>query len=168
MSTKKDRSIHDRILHVMKTLKYSEAQFARRLGASKSAIINVVKGNEDPSYSLINSLTAILPVSKEWIFLGKGQPFTTKKLDEFMADAEVEHKHRDVDVDLNKRIKLIRSNAGLNQTLFANELDVTRDVVTGIENFRSSPSIALVKRIASKMNINLMWIITGEGAMMKR
>jgi DNA-binding XRE family transcriptional regulator len=106
-------------------------------------------------------------VSKEWLFLGKGQPFTTKKLDQYYADADVEYNHREVDVELNKRVKLVRSGAGLNQTLFANELKVGRDVVTGIENFRSSPSIALAKRIVDKFDVNPMWLIYGQGSMRK-
>lgn len=164
-TNKSSEQIHDRILFVMRTLKYDEAGFARKIGVSKPAVISVITKKEDPSYAMIKNITQIMPVSQEWLFLGNGKPFTVEELSPYKSGAEVTDNHRDLDEDINNRVKVVRMQSGYTQTLFAGELKVSRDVVTGIETFRTSPSAALIKRLVLKFGVNPSWLILGEGEM---
>ncbi len=170
MKTKKGKveQIADRIAFVMKTLKYDESSFARKIGVSKPAVISVIANKEDPSFAMIKNITQILPVAQEWLFMGAGSPWTTNDLSKYKSDAKPEENHRDVDEDINNRMKLIRMNSGYTQALYAGELKVSRDVITGIESFRTSPSASLIKRVCEKFHISPSWVILGDGDMITK
>lgn len=157
--------IHDRIHLVMRTLKYDEAAFARKIGISKPAVVSVLQKKSNPSYAMINNITQILPVSQQWLFMGSGEPWTVKDLAAYKSDAKVEDSHRDVNEEINNRVKIIRMQSGHTQALFAGELKISRDVITGIETFRTSPSAALIYRISETFLVNPNWIIRGDGDM---
>jgi transcriptional regulator with XRE-family HTH domain len=166
MEKKKGKSvgqIHDRISMVMKTLKYDEASFARKIGVSKPAVITVITKAGDPSYAMIKNIATILPVSQEWLYMGTGTPWTVSDLTKFKSDSGPEDSHRDVDEGINNRMKMIRMHLRFTQAMFAGELKISRDVITGIETFRSSPSAVVIKRVCLNFHISPTWIILGEG-----
>jgi DNA-binding XRE family transcriptional regulator len=162
-SNKSTEQIHDRITLVMKTLKYDEAGFARKIGVSKPAVITVITKAGDPSYAMIKNITTILPVNQEWLYMGTGNPWTVNDLSKHKSDAEPEDNHRDVDEGINNRVKMIRMDLAYTQAQMAGELKISRDVITGIETFRTSPSAVVIKRLWSKFNINPLWLVTGDG-----
>lgn len=157
---KEQTTINQRVRYVMDALDYDEARFARRIGVSKGAVTNVVSNNEDPSYAMLKNITTVLPVSKEWLMLGTGKPWT--------SDSWRSYKESDphaVDKELNNRFREIRESENLSQTLFAAELGVTRDVVCNIENLRSSPSINVLKLLHKNFKINPYWVMYGDKPM---
>lgn len=161
-------TINERIKFIMESFDGEEGKFAKRIGVSKSALINVIKNNEDPSYALLRNVTTVLPVSKEWLILGKGKSFTVESVAKWKkAGGKYDEGHHAVDKAVNDRMKEIRLMQNMSQTIFASELGVTRDVISNIENDRSSPTISMLKALQKEFKINPMWIISGEKPMKK-
>ncbi len=61
------------------------------------------------------------------------------------------------------RIKTIRTQKGLTQTKFADELCVSRPFISNVERNINIPSKSLIKLISITFNINEDWIKTGVG-----
>jgi DNA-binding XRE family transcriptional regulator len=158
-------TINQRVKYIMDQLEYEEGNFSRKVGVSKGALINVIKNNEDPSYALLRNITTVFPVSQKWLLLGEGKPWTKDNLEKFKAGDGYEESHHEVDTDVNARFKEVRSSNDFSQTIFASELGVTRDVVAGIENNRTSPTISMVKTLHSRFGVNPMWLIYGDTPM---
>jgi transcriptional regulator with XRE-family HTH domain len=137
--------------------------FAKKIGSSKSAIINVLSAtrNDDPSFKMIKSIVSIFPVSEEWLLLGNGNPFTLKDIEEYKY-SEQQYEPL-LDSEVNARVKAIRYDLGVSQALFADSIGTTRDVVSFIESNRSSVTIPLLKRIVKKHKVNPVWLLFGEG-----
>lgn len=160
-------TINDRIRYVLETFDTDETRFAKRVGASKAAIINVTKNNEDPSYALLRNITTVLPVNQEWLILGKGKPFTIDNISKWKrGGGKYEEGHHGVDKAVNDRMKEIRMIKNMSQTVLAAELGVTRDVISNIENDRTSPTISMIKALHKDHGINPMWILYGDKPML--
>lgn len=59
----------------------------------------------------------------------------------------------------------IRKSLGLNQTQFAEQLDMSRNFINRMENGEFQPSNRTIADICRKFSINENWIHTGEGEM---
>lgn len=68
-------------------------------------------------------------------------------------------------MSLGERIKLVRRNAGLNQTIFGNKIGVTQVTITNYERNKETPSKRTLIAIANTFNINLEWLESGVGEM---
>ena len=66
---------------------------------------------------------------------------------------------------MNTRIKLIRKNAGLTQTTFADRIGVKQNTVALYEAGTCNVSDAVVKMICREFSINESWLRSGEGDM---
>lgn len=64
---------------------------------------------------------------------------------------------------MNDRIKLIRSNAGLTQTGFAEKLNISQNYVWMIEKGERLPSDRTIKDICRIFNVDEVWLRTGAG-----
>lgn len=158
--------VKDRIKLVMKEFKYDPVEFAALVGASVKAVENVIAGERNPSFTMIENICRLLPVSEEWLFLGKGnKPFTVteKNLKPYINGSEDLDSHRDIDEAMNRRIRQVRINVGLTQAIFAGNLKVTRDVISALEVGKTAPSANFIKRMAIKYGVNPIWILFGEG-----
>lgn len=157
------KSVNDRIEFVRRTLEYPISSFARKVGGSKSAMINVLSAtkNDDPSFKLLKNITTVFPVSDKWLLVGDGEPFTVDDLEPWKYAERVDELA--LDVEVNARIKMIRMESELSQALFADSIEATRDIVSFLENNRTAATIPLVKRISKKYNVNLYWLLFGEG-----
>jgi DNA-binding XRE family transcriptional regulator len=161
----KELTINERIKLVMDTFGYDEVKFAKKVGASKVGIINVIQNNFDPTYALLRNITTVFPVSQEWLIIGKGKPFTVESVGKWKSMDKQGESHYAVDRDVNRRVKEVREMNNLSQTLFASELSVTRDVISNIENDRNSPPIAIIKSLRSVFRVNPMWLLYGDKPM---
>ncbi len=156
-------SINDRIEYVRRSLEYPLSTFAKKIGGSKSAMINVLSDSksEDPSFKMIKAIVKIFPVSEVWLLLGTGQPFTVDDISDFKYS---ENQHiSQLDPEINARVLQIRGELGLSQALFADSLGVTRDIISFVEINRTMVTTTLVKKLIKKYKINPMWILFGEG-----
>jgi len=67
-------------------------------------------------------------------------------------------------MELGERLKKVRENLGFNQSEFSEELDdITRGTISNWERENSSPSIKYLTILNQKFNININWLLTGEG-----
>jgi DNA-binding XRE family transcriptional regulator len=73
-------TIHRRINFLIDALNMNESTFARRTGASRATIINVISGKCDPTYALIRNIITVFPVNQKWLILGVGPTFKTDDL----------------------------------------------------------------------------------------
>lgn len=155
-------SIANRIREIIIQLGYNNDlnAFARKIGASKNAIVNVWS-KKNPTMSMLENIHEIFPVDKEWLFTGKGDPWIADPKPFKLENTEVDH--REVDVDINNRIKSIRIQNGYTQAIFAGELNINRDIVSSIENLRTSANANIIKRMVAKFKVNPYWVLFGSG-----
>lgn len=64
---------------------------------------------------------------------------------------------------ISKRIKGIREKANMSQQEFGKYLGVSRDVIGNIEYGRVAPKEPFLSLLCSVFNINMNWLLTGEG-----
>jgi len=67
---------------------------------------------------------------------------------------------------IGERVKEIRKQNHLNQKMFANELGISQNHVSNIENGNENPSSSLLKLLCLKFNIDEAWLIEGVGSPM--
>lgn len=66
-------------------------------------------------------------------------------------------------MELNERIKKIRTDADLTQKEFGEKIGVGRIYVSGWETNQVEPGKARLFVIAEKFSVNIDWLLTGEG-----
>ena len=65
--------------------------------------------------------------------------------------------------NLNERIKLLRKQLNISQEEFANKLGITKQAISNIENAKSAPSIGVLYIMHDELDVNLNYIIAGNG-----
>ena len=65
---------------------------------------------------------------------------------------------------IGERITLIRTDAGLTMTAFAERLNLSKSSISVAENDKSNLSKRAIIDICEKFNVNQEWLETGEGA----
>lgn len=66
---------------------------------------------------------------------------------------------------MNKRLKEIRQELGLNQEAFSSKIGIARSHVSSIENGSRMLTDRTIKDICREFNVNETWLRTGEGDM---
>lgn len=64
---------------------------------------------------------------------------------------------------MNERIKLIREKAKQSQETFGEHIGITRSSVSLLESGKRQPSDQTIKLICSEYDINIDWLLTGNG-----
>lgn len=155
-----------RIDYIRVKLEYPENQLARLLGSRKETVVSICSGKTEPTLTFLKNLIASLPVSESWVFMGG------PKEDAFVESIEDHIYNEDIGLSKNKeyttedyiaRFKFIRSRTELTQSQFAVQVGVSRDVISAIENGRQTAPLYVIKALATKYDVNLHWLITGEG-----
>jgi DNA-binding XRE family transcriptional regulator len=91
----------------------------------------------------------------------EGDKFTEKDVSEYpFRKRGVGEKVNPV---INKRIRIIREDLNLSQTMFASELKLPRHTIANIENNKQNISATLMEKLILKYNVNLNWFIIGTG-----
>lgn len=70
-----------------------------------------------------------------------------------------------INVDIWKRLKEIRIEAGLNQDQMADHIGVHKQTLSRYERGTLTPSNRRLDSICEEFNINPLWLLTGEGEM---
>jgi transcriptional regulator with XRE-family HTH domain len=65
--------------------------------------------------------------------------------------------------NIGKRIKSIRKLLNKSQEQFASDLSISKQAVSNIENSKSMPSISLLSKLLVDLNVNINYILSGEG-----
>lgn len=66
--------------------------------------------------------------------------------------------------NVGERIKKVRTILKMSQQDLANELNVTKQAISNIENSKCAPSLALLSKLLIDYNVNLNFIIGNLGA----
>jgi transcriptional regulator with XRE-family HTH domain len=66
-------------------------------------------------------------------------------------------------IGVKDRIAQVRKQAGINQTDFAEKLNLTKNYISLIENGNRIPSDRTITDICREFNVNEVWLRTGEG-----
>ena len=66
----------------------------------------------------------------------------------------------------NKRFKEFRNKIRYSQTELAKKIGVSSAFISLIENGNSNPSIESLSKIAKAFDLNISWLLTGEGEML--
>ena len=68
-------------------------------------------------------------------------------------------------MDINDRIKEVRTQSGLTQTAFAEKCGLGRDVISNIELHRNTVTKLYIKLVVDNFGVNEEWLINGTGDM---
>ena len=68
---------------------------------------------------------------------------------------------------IGERLALIRQNAGLTMTAFAEKLNLSKSTISLAENNKQALSVRVIVDICEKFNIRREWLETGEGEMLQ-
>ena len=67
--------MNERIKMIRKSLKYTQKEFAKKIGANRTTIVFIEKGTSNPSNLIISSILEKFNVNKEWLEDGVGDMF---------------------------------------------------------------------------------------------
>lgn len=68
-------------------------------------------------------------------------------------------------MEINDRVKEVRTSLGLSMTKFGESIGISKDMVANIEYSRVDVKPAVIKLICSTHNIKEEWLLTGSGDM---
>lgn len=66
---------------------------------------------------------------------------------------------------LAENLKKVRQELGLSVAKFADKLEMSASTLTGYERSERTPSLQLFTQLYKKLNVNLNWLVSGEGEM---
>lgn len=165
---KKLDSIGDRVEYLRCALGFPLNAWTTKIGTNPNFFQKVVKEGATPTMNMLNNVLKVLPVSKEWLFLGQGQPFTADDVSPYVHTSVKDRRKEQINHEINDRFRVIRQDKGLSQVLFGNDLGVTKDVVASIENKRQNVSVHIIIELAKKFDVNELWMLYGTGNKYKK
>lgn len=66
---------------------------------------------------------------------------------------------------IGSRLKSVRKSLNLNQEKFSKKLNIKREMLSRYENDKNQIPNQIVQNIHKKFNVNISWLLTGEGEM---
>lgn len=69
------------------------------------------------------------------------------------------------DNKLNERIKILRKSLNLTQKDLGDKLGLKPNTISDLENGKTTATEQNIKLICRELNVNYMWLVTGEGDM---
>lgn len=160
--------IHNRIAFIIRELGYPAPLFARKLGVSIPSVKRVIEKKADPSYQMLSNIVRMFPVNPDWLFAGSGTPWSGD-IEEFKyhEDTGLTTIPKEANEEINTRIRNIRLYLGISQASFGNELKLSRDIISAIENFRQNVTGYMLVALRDKYNVNFNWLFYGDGNMFR-
>ncbi|MGE5342692.1 MAG: helix-turn-helix domain-containing protein [Candidatus Omnitrophota bacterium] len=73
--------------------------------------------------------------------------------------------NKDILTGFGARLKLIRQNLKMNQDQFSKELNFANTAISGFENGKYGPGFDFFYNIVKRFNVNLNFLLFGEGTM---
>lgn len=68
---------------------------------------------------------------------------------------------------VNNRLRLLRKTLGLTQEQFGNKIGRKASYISNVERGITTPSIAFLFRVSHEYDVEVGWLKTGQGNMMK-
>lgn len=66
---------------------------------------------------------------------------------------------------IGQRIKMVRKILNKSQMTLANDLSISKQAISNIENSKSMPSVPILCKLLIDFNVNVNYLLTGEGEM---
>jgi len=176
MENNKNTTENDRLREIIATLESSDIRFAlaMNVGVSTISACTMKSRNKVLSRSFYKKLLDAIPfISEKYLDSGKGKMFTRKLTEKEITFFKKQYGLRSkirtsVSKELCGRVREIRHYNKDTQLSFSEKLQVDRGMVTAVEAGRQNPSLGLLEILVEKMDINLYWLLFGEGEMFGR
>lgn len=155
-----------RIAFIMRELGYSPENFAKKTGTGIDIINGIISGKKTPSLQYLNTVSQLFPIRSQWLTSGYGDPWIPKiDLKKYKYDSKhgINRALKYGNEARFKRFKEVRERHSLSQVLYADKLDTSRDTIASIENGRQEVPMYLMEKLYVKFNINLNWLVGGDG-----
>lgn len=68
---------------------------------------------------------------------------------------------------LGGRLRIFRESMGINIVHFSKSLNISQSSLSAIENNKSNPSATPINNLIHKFDINIYWLFTGKGEMIR-
>lgn len=159
----KAENVLERVAFIIDEFEYTANEFAVLTGVSRTTAENIKTGKADPKFKLLTNIVKMLPVSKDWLFFGRGKPFTVDDISS--CKKRNKKKYDPIDRKMNRRFAMVRGEADMTQPEFANELGVTKYTITNVETSKNGLNAVIVKKLMEVFNVNPIWFLTGSGNM---
>ena len=173
---KSNNTENDRLREIIKVLESSDIRFALAMGVGVSTVsaCTMKSRNKVLSRSFYKKLMDGIPfISEEYLDSGKGKMFSREPTEDERKSLKTQYGLRSnirtsVSKELCGRVREIRHYNKDTQLSFSEKLQIDRGMVTAVEAGRQNPSLGLLEILVEKMDINLYWLLFGEGEMFGR
>ena len=173
---KSNNTENDRLREIIKVLESSDIRFALAMGVGVSTVsaCTMKSRNKVLSRSFYKKLMNGIPfISEEYLDSGKGKMFSREPTENERKSLKTQYGLRSnirtsVSIELCGRVREIRHYNKDTQLSFSEKLQIDRGMVTAVEAGRQNPSLGLLEILVEKMDINLYWLLFGEGEMFGR
>ena len=147
--------MNERLKLLRKNLSLSQETFGKKIGVTKASISRLESGTHNFTKQMTKSICREFNVNYTWFTTGQGEMFSHTEND-YMN-------YKNIDNDLNYRIKQIRKLSKLTQEEFGKRLGVTKAAISKIEANINQVTEQTFKLICKEFNVNPMWLSTGKG-----
>ena len=173
---KSNNTENDRLREIIKVLESSDIRFALAMGVGVSTVsaCTMKSRNKVLSRSFYKKLMDGIPfISEEYLDSGKGKMFSREPTEDERKSLKTQYGLRSnirtsVSKELCGRVREVRHYNKDTQLSFSEKLQIDRGMVTAVEAGRQNPSLGLLEILVEKMDINLYWLLFGEGEMFGR
>lgn len=173
---KSNNTENDRLREIIKVLESSDIRFALAMGVGVSTVsaCTMKSRNKVLSRSFYKKLMNGIPfISEEYLDSGKGKMFSREPTEDERKSLKTQYGLRSnirtsVSKELCGRVREIRHYNKDTQLSFSEKLQIDRGMITAVEAGRQNPSLGLLEILVEKMDINLYWLLFGEGEMFGR
>ena len=143
-----DGGMKDRIRQVRKMRGYTQGELGVAVGRSAMYISMIENGKSVPTPDRLAVLASALSGDETWLMNGSGP----------MTGCELTRDRRTI----GERLCQVRKEKGMNQTVFAAVLGVTRLNISLLETGKISASPKIISTAVEKLGIDEDWLRTGE------
>ena len=164
-----------RFKEMRKALHLSQKKFADSVGISMSYVNFIEMGYNTPSDKIVDKICCTHGISKRWLTTGYGNMFDKddEENNSVPKPYEVNDPKRSVvcknesisNVNIRKRLKILRKKLGLSQAEMASKLGIQIYYVSWIETGKKQLKEGEIANICDIFNVRIDWLIEGTGKM---
>jgi len=130
----------------------NQAQLAELLDVSRTAVVNWETGYSNPKKEIIEKISAVLDVSKDWLCDSSNDEFEEM---EVQSDQFVEDKERSFSTIIGARLRYFRKRKGLTLEQVAKVLNCALGTVQGYETRGREPNFETLIRLAELYDMSI-------------
>ncbi len=149
-----------RIREIRKKFELTQTDFADKIQITRNLLAQIETNKSLPTLNTVYLIVKYFNINYEWLFTGEG-PMLASDLPK--ESNLVEHS-----MSVNERIISLRKFLNLNQLDFAKSIGAYNQAnISDIERGRVKPDVEFITLLLKKYNINIEWLLIGEGSMLR-